>query len=155
PRFTVADCSLALWVARSRFNPPGTGKTIGIGFGRPEAFAPNDPRNWKAQLWEVPSGKRLGTELALGPKVVGRLGYVGELTGGTFSPDGKSVLIQSAYGVGVWEVATGRPLVVQFAPFGPLTFGPDGKSVLTKGEETAWRLWDATSGKPAGPLIEQ
>jgi WD40 repeat protein len=78
-----------------------------------------------------------------------------------FSPDGRLLVTGSKEeGVQVWEAATGRALtgllphaLTQAANPWPPRFSPDSRFLLTA-EREGMRLWNAATGRAAGPELE-
>jgi WD40 repeat protein len=97
------------------------------------------------RLWDVATGRPLIAPLP-GCQAVGAV---------QFSPDGRRLVTanwdQTAR---VWDTATGRQLAVvragSWVHF--VAFSPDGRRVLTM-SEAGLRVWEAGTGKAAGPLI--
>jgi WD40 repeat protein len=87
--------------------------------------------------------------------------HPGPVTGGLFSPDGRTLLTTAArsgswYEARLWDAATGKPLGPPMPHQGPIRaklFSPDGKTLLTGSDDGTARLWDAATGTPLGPPL--
>jgi WD40 repeat protein/serine/threonine protein kinase/tetratricopeptide (TPR) repeat protein len=107
-----------------------------------------------AKLWDGHTGKQHGPVLEYG---FGSSIYVG-----TFSKDGRSVLLggyakEHFETARMWDVQTGKRVGAPLAhksEVKALAYSPDGLRVVTgSGDKTA-QLWDAHTGKPIGePLL--
>ena len=101
-----------------------------------------------AQIYEVPSGNRIGPPLQHGDGVL----YA------EFNSDGLRVVTAGEDGkVGLWEVPTGRSLLF-FDNGSTVTeahFSRDGRWIVTacEGNETT-RVWDAQTGEPLTPPLK-
>ena len=88
-----------------------------------------------ARLWEVATGKQLGTALQHQRSVLAV----------AFSPDGKTVLTGSDDNTArLWEAATGKQLgssLQDQSGVCAVAFSPDGKTVLTGSMFGTARLW--------------
>jgi RNA polymerase sigma factor (sigma-70 family) len=87
----------------------------------------------------------------------------GSVRGVAFSPDGRHLAAVSGEetegnstkpipgdGAGIWEVATGQPLVRLEGHAGAVkavAYSSDGKTIATGGADKTARLWDASTGK--------
>jgi RNA polymerase sigma factor (sigma-70 family) len=100
-------------------------------------------------VWDVATGKELrrldhGEAAATTDRVMGM----------AFAPDGKRIATSArGRGVSLWDAATGRHLARIDAGISTveiMAFSPDSK-VLAAGSDSVLRLWDATTGKEAGP----
>ena len=79
-------------------------------------------------------------------ELVRRLKTGGEATSVRFTPDGQHLVADTAYGVHVWETATGQPVAERW-PTGQTAVSPDGRCAATADREGAIRLWDPVTGK--------
>jgi WD40 repeat protein len=78
-----------------------------------------------------------------------------------FSPDAKTLLTICLNQIRLWEVATRKLLAGPFTTeagytleyVGGAVFSPDGRWLLIGGGKNEARLWDATTGKPVGPML--
>jgi eukaryotic-like serine/threonine-protein kinase len=92
------------------------------------------------------------------PRLKEQWQHRGQVTGVTFSPDGKVVLTGSADNTArLWDVATGKAIGVPMEHKGrvlAVAFSPDGKAVLTGSSDHTARLWGAATGTPIGAPLE-
>lgn len=90
-------------------------------------------------------------------------GAVGEIVAGArpvvalaASPDGTLLAAATVGGgVGLWEVATGRPRGALDGPGLPvwsLAFAPDGGTLWSGGQDRRVRRWEAATARPLGPI---
>ncbi len=120
---------------------------------RQAMFSPNGKRvltaseDGTARVWEL-NGSR---EVCRSPK------HGGVVVGARFSTDGQRFCTASTDGTTrVCDSNTGRELIPALKHPGPVRlarFSPDDRLLLTVSEQAA-RLWDATTGMPAGATSE-
>jgi WD40 repeat protein len=113
-----------------------------------------------AQLWDVATGRRIGSQLSHGPAVPlapwsPDESFIGAVA---FTPDGQALLTANEKGdVRIWDRAD-RHLVSQFSIGDWLTsaaFSPDSQAVLIGGRFKPPQWWEAATGKPISlPLGE-
>jgi WD40 repeat protein len=90
-----------------------------------------------AVLWDLASGKRLHTlEVKEGP-----------LSALVFSPDGKTIALGKADGIGFWDVATGvLRRTFKGAAGSGIVFSPDEKLLASWNADYTIRVWNLASG---------
>jgi len=95
-----------------------------------------------AQVWEVPSGRTVGS----------RLLHQATVRDARFSPDGSRIVTASVDQTAcLWDAATGQRLTPPLRHSDMTTqslFSPDGRRVVTGSEDGAVRVWDAATGEP-------
>ena len=88
-----------------------------------------------ARIWEVPSGKHLGT----------LLGHQSPVLTADFSPDGRWIVTASEDGTArIWDAATGKEYVTLKGHAGPVrsaAFSPDSRRVVTASADGTGRIW--------------
>jgi WD40 repeat protein len=131
---------LTLSLARYDFGA-STGCWTGI---RPTANVWDAATGTRVATWKLPDNDSRNFELVACPDPRNVVG---------FSPDGTRVVL-AAGGLPaprVWEVATGRELLVlagHDAPVVAVDYSPDGRHVVTGSVDHTARVWDAATGKP-------
>ncbi len=98
-----------------------------------------------ARIWEVASGRTLGSIATPG----------GRVAIARFSPDGRSILTAEPEGLRLRDASDGRLLGPTFGHPGPVSavrFSPDGRVVLTGSDDGSACAWDAATGWPLGPM---
>jgi WD40 repeat protein len=100
------------------------------------------------QLWDVVIGKSEGPRLEDQEVFVRAVG---------FSPDGQAIFSADDEIVRLFETKTGRLLatIPHKGSDRAVAFSPDSKTVLTGSNEGIGQFWDATTGKPTGPVWRQ
>ncbi len=150
---TPANYSAQMWNS-------STGKPVGLPLQHGETvsaaiFSPDGKTvltasyDKTARIWEVPTGKPLGT-----------LRHDLTVIAVAFSRDGKTILTGSADKTAqLWEAATGEksaPPLPHLDSVASVAFSPDDKMVLTGSFDRTARLWDAATGKQlSSPLRHQ
>src|SRR5262249_9369226 len=88
-----------------------------------------------ARIWDVPTGRPVGSVLA----------HQGPVYRAVFSADGRTVLTGCDDNTGrLWDLATGRPLGEPLRhryPVGIVAFAPEGKTVATGSADATACLW--------------
>jgi eukaryotic-like serine/threonine-protein kinase len=111
-----------------------------------------DPRagTFDLDIWDVGSARRAGPTIRLP-------GPVADFKTLAISPDGRLVAVGiSAYGVRLWETATGKETGEAFIvpiPVRVACFSPDGRWLATSGGDWAVQLWEANSHEAVGVPI--
>jgi eukaryotic-like serine/threonine-protein kinase len=142
-------------VALPDLDPPAVApidpkRVVGCGGGGSQGD-PRLPEPGFARVWDAATGKELVTLKRRGGLLAAAYLHP---TAGTFSPDGRHVLIASRDGgVGIWDAATGEVRVqLRGRPaVDGAWFSRDGRRVLTLSPAGA-RLWDAETGRPLASL---
>jgi WD40 repeat protein len=97
-----------------------------------------------AQLWEVPSGEKIGQPLR----------HAGPVSMVRFSPDGGMLLTVSGRSAFLWDATTGkrldRPPLELNADITAVAFAPPGTRFLLAGADGSGRLFDPASGRSLG-----
>jgi WD40 repeat protein/serine/threonine protein kinase len=108
---------------------------------------PKSPELYRAQLWDVVSGKLKAS-----------FEHQDELRDAVFSPDGTRILTASVDRTAkLWDAASGK-LIASFDHENDVTrvaFSPDGTRILTTSQDSTAKLWDAASGKLIAPFVHQ
>ena len=78
-----------------------------------------------ARLWDAVSGRLIGQPMP----------HAEQLNAMAFSPDGKTILTESARKVQLWDAITGRAVgqPIQHGGIATVEFSSDGKTILTGG----------------------
>ncbi|NNF54676.1 MAG: WD40 repeat domain-containing protein, partial [Acidimicrobiales bacterium] len=93
----------------------------------------------KTCVWDAKSGRRLVT-----------LEDADGLRKACFSPDGTRVIGASPRSLGVWEAATGKPIITfqsTYRTINSLDVTPDGKTVISSGHTYPVAVWGLTTGE--------
>jgi WD40 repeat protein len=100
-----------------------------------------------AQVWEVATGKPIGSPLSHGDGVLFA----------AFSPGGRRVVTASEdFTAIVWDASTGRQLTPPLLHKGQVqaaVFSPDGNWVATASSDMTARVWNARTGDPLTPPL--
>jgi WD40 repeat protein len=108
----------------------------------------NNPDRALASVWDAETGKHLAT---LSRSLLELLAEGCGPQHGTFSPDGKQVVLGFARGTGsawtapVWDPAANKVLFTLRDGYGPTSFSPDGRQILCVNGKLA-RLHDGATG---------
>jgi WD40 repeat protein len=104
----------------------------------------------EVRLWNAMTGQAIGEPMV----------HDGKVAALAFSPDGKTIITGvSRSGTQVWDVTTGKPLMVPPPHRHPMMnkrkMSPDGSSFLSygMGAKTS-QLFDGITGEPIGPPLE-
>jgi WD40 repeat protein len=85
-------------------------------------------------------------------------GHTGEVSGASYSPDGRSLATVSYDGsVKVWDIATGKEKITLFqsaAGAKAVEYSPDGRYIATLNNFNLIKLWDAVNGKELFSLYD-
>jgi WD40 repeat protein len=108
------------------------------------AFSPDGERlattsfDDTARVWDVSSRN----------KIIPLNGYTGGLrfAGATFSPDGQYIAIQRSGEARLWELSSGKEIMVLPA-WGKVAFSPDGQRVVAESGRNTAGVWEVASGK--------
>jgi WD40 repeat protein len=120
------------------------------------AFSPDGTTcataNTMARLWEVASGKLIGSPLQDDANTTGATMF-----GTTYSPDSRLLLTACAKGKPrLWNTGTGQ-LVRELSSMGTLmtaSFSPDGRTCIYGGLDGKLRLCSVATGEPLGLPLE-
>jgi WD40 repeat protein len=150
------DRTARLWKVATD-NQPWANPDFKIASNKKMAFSPDGATvltvssDKTALLWEVVTGKPLGSPLRKG-----------EIVAVAFSPDGQMVLTGSNdWTAHLWEAANGNPVGPPLHDpsflLSDLAFSPDGKTVLLEGGggRDGFRLWEVATGMLLGPLTQR
>ncbi len=152
------DSMVRLWKAPSG-EPMGdplehSGMVYGIAFHPDGQSLLTGTLGGTAQLWSVPSKKRLGAALQVVlPTIPDRATYAV-----AFSPDGSKLLTGSSDSAArLWDAET-RQLIVDLTAHTKnvyaVAFSPDGRKVLSGSHDNTARLWDSETGRPIGEPLQ-
>jgi tetratricopeptide (TPR) repeat protein len=101
-----------------------------------------------ARLWEVPSGKLVGSALL----------HNGGVWQVAFTPDGKRVATSGEDGVArLWDVSTSKPVFETFRHSGPIramAISPNGRLLVTGSWDHTARIWSTDTGMPIGKALQ-
>jgi WD40 repeat protein len=103
--------------------------------------------DFTAQIWGSNTGKRLGSALSRGDKVITAI----------LSPDGTRILTGNQDGAKFWEIGGGSqvsPPLHHRARISAISFSPNSQSVLTASWDGTGRIWNAKTGEPIGLPLE-
>ena len=109
-----------------------------------------------AQVWDVSSGRRLGSRLEHQAGLANTEAFLGGAHPicAEFSPDGRWVATASVDKTAqIWEAETGHPHGGRLQHSGWVSFvrfSPDGKLLATASEDGLARLWEVATGQPVG-----
>lgn len=145
-----ADVELLIWDTAS--GDAITEQPLGSELSpRPAAFSPDGAhvlticRDNTARLWDIATGKQIGSSFA----------HKEEVVSATFSTDGRRVLTTSGDGTArVWNAQSGEPVTPALKHGATVRGGclsPAGRFALTWGEDRRLRVWNAASGEAMGP----
>jgi WD40 repeat protein len=145
---TADDGTVRLWET-ARGQPHG-GPIEGPTELSPVAFSPDGGLLATAgdegtvQLWRTDTGETHSEPFA----------DDGEVLAVTFSPDGDLLATGNAWGVSLWDTATGqrhgRPLEGHIGEVWAIAFSPDGQLLASGGTDGTLRLWETGTGDPHG-----
>jgi WD40 repeat protein len=99
------------------------------------------------EIWDVATGGAAAPPLRIGATV----------SRARFSPDGRQIVTAAGLQARVWDARSGLstvPPLMHGTFIDYAEFSPDGRLVVTtSGDHGTVRLWDATTGEPATPLL--
>jgi RNA polymerase sigma factor (sigma-70 family) len=129
------------WVEAIAFSPDGKTLAAGSGWHMHRYHPADDESGGTVHLWDVATGRRLGTEDA----------HRDVALCVAYSPDGQQLASGSRdRTVRLWEAATGKPVRVLTGheeEVRTVAFTPDGKRLASGGKDKTIRLWDTASGR--------
>jgi WD40 repeat protein len=96
-----------------------------------------------ARVWDAATGEPVGDPF---------VSREGQISSGSFSPDGKRIVTVGEKTVRLWDATTGDviggPLKDEPRTLGQFTsaaFGPDGERIVTASADGIVRIWDAAT----------
>ncbi|MGB9181899.1 MAG: hypothetical protein WCB68_21900 [Pyrinomonadaceae bacterium] len=110
---------------------------------------------YAARVWELPTTNVEGQEAIT--KKFELTGKIRPVTGASFSPDGKLVLV-AGRGAQLWDATTGDSLAELTGHEGKVTsakFSSDGKLILTAGMDKTARVWDVPENISKGQVLHE
>jgi WD40 repeat protein len=110
----------------------------------------------QARVWEVSSALASPSATASSARGVVTFDHNTPVKSAAFSPDGKLVVTTNEDEFGhVWEIATGRELLVlrgHGAPVRRAAFSPDGKTIVTTSADGTARVWEVSTTLNTGAV---